>query len=578
MFSSLATPSDLPTSTCSLPLSRSLIKKSPSKLSEISRTSDKDSFKSTNNNINARAATLSKYISLQRLDSVGGVESEQSRFSYPPSKGESDSYLMGNILHSSWLQKGLTTPDSYRSEVLPGNKTNSQSFLGTSIAQVSHYLVSSFHQLTEKVSTGVIQQKSLPNHSPGLVKRETNFSMNNSQNLGEPNAHLKLVKFPDDVKRISSYTVTCIKTSIAAPKIKKTGTLQSDSVNVGDGEATVTIPVYESVTNCSSYNMQEQETVSQKRLQCDATQNFMKAQSEKCASLSLCTSRSTEMDQCKTMSCLSDDDDDYESVACSDDCCSEVNSTFLASTDGFSDHTATTDDEWSDSECNFVDDTDSENGFCTWDRFTSNRTPWTCGLYRKQDYSSKLCQQSCVTSSQSFSDGSDIEFKEKNVQLPEHRKKHDAQFHSVNESELTDVMSRPTCLNSNISFILGWPDNNGYDSDDEDSLFSCSDSENCRFEDDDNTTSFSNGSSSCQLWDYFANRNNPLSSAISDICPSSLKKDRNTRRSRTSSAKEGKSNSEEILYKAPSKVCYNHVIQSVKVFSLRPLEINYCFR
>ena len=578
-FSSIFT-STQSDSTCSLPLTSSEIKKSRSIFPQISKTSDLDYNRITNNNLKASAVTSSpKFISLQRLDSVGGTMSEPSRFSYPPSKGETDSYLMSNLLQSSWLQKGLS--DSHDSTILP-RKTNSQTFLGNSFSQVSHYLMSTLHRLTEKVATGVVRPTNLSNHSSNLVSRETNFPMDKLQKFGESDSHLKLIKLPDDVKHITSYTVTCVKPSTAASNAKKLGTFQSEPVCessvFSESQTGITKVLSTSDTNCSEFVMREHENPLKGDLQSDSTLNFSRSHIDiDCPAIPLCTSHPADNDQDETMRCVSlnscsSDDDDYKSVS-EDDCCSESNFSFSASAENFSEHSATTDDEWSDSECKVIDDTDSDNGFCPWDRLTSNRTPWTCGQFRKAQSKDKSGQLPFEPFAQPGHDELDVEFEKDEVKPMKHRNSN-VQFLPVYKSELKDTVSRPACSNSDISFILGWPDDNGYDSDDEDNLSWCSEPERCEFDSCAESCTFTDstaccqnqcstgakeatvGNNPCRLWDYFANQCNPLSSmasAISDLCPSSPRKDKTVRRARVPSDRDNPTDFEGV-YKAPSKV------------------------
>ena len=588
LFSSLSTPRDLHSSTCSLSISSSAIKKSASKLTDLDKTSNQDCFRIYSDNSNTRTPSLSRFISLQRLNSVGGTDFEPNRFSYPPSKGETDSYLMGNILHPSLFLKGL--PEYHRSEI-PPCETNQQSFLGNKISQVGNFLVSTLHNMSEKVSTPVLYPTAFHTSSSGVVRRETSYPMEDSQSLKEFDSETKLVRLSRDVKPISLNTVTCARAADAASNAKKLAPLSSDLnankyTNTSDGDATAPMPQSNKI--CMEKNISQQDAASDSIPSYGEATKLPVPQCVDCFVKPLCTSYSVKSDRdqnvCAAASneCLFGNKDCtiYKFETFCDDCCSEA-SFASKSTDDFSYHSASTDDEWSNSECNFDDETDSESS--QWERLTSFRTPWTCEQYhRKQNNSRKSDNPVSYSLPQSSSDQS-IKFEEDTLtasgRTSKRKKRHSFEFHSVDENQLKDPVTRPACLNSNISFILGWPDDSdGYDSDDEDDFSWFDDTEDREFvssgeprpvventhgcqsmqcEVGDGGSSTSSCSNSCRLWEYFTNSHNPLSNIVSTISPGKEKECKRSRNSSVTEKTETKTDNNQAkddFYKTPSKV------------------------
>ena len=503
---------------------------------------------------------LSKHFSLQRLDSVGGLDFDQNRFSYPPSKGETD--IMGNILQAAMLNQAM--PHSPVATSVP----NVHSIMEYGISQVSGCIASAF----ERVRSGL--SSTVPKHSDisVLCQSPRLFQRNKMQNFGDSSASTKSSdkQLCDTSKCLPVNTVNCVKHCYVAPNVKKMGSRLSDPLFSFSSSPQEQVNSHETKLDVNN-------PPSVKVIDSNAPRGNVKCETVALSPVSdIIESDNSEVHTIQpgqSTSLLevyvSEEDEDLDvecrSPSCAVDSCSEASCLSSTCSETCSNYSDSSDDEMSYESENNCDDTDSDNEFCQWDRLTSGRTPWTCSLYKKQTSFRKESQRnsnSTVNNAEPRSQNKKTSFQIVSAD-PDEEDSFSVEFDVGDDSPHTASVSRPTCMNSSISFILGYLDKDGYDSDVEDCESWCSESEasvlnsHCFDEAElpsnptkhENSNAEKHTKSSCKLWDYFVNKQNPLTSLslpTFESCSISQAAKKTSLKSRT--------DLEDTSYKAPSKV------------------------
>ena len=458
---------------------------------------------------------LSKFVSLQRLDSVGGVESSN--------QADTNRYFAGSRFQSALLRLAM-----------PHIKTLSVS---TSLSETAESQASRSHFM----STVYRLKKSVA----GVVSRVSKAS---SLNLMQSNSSSVLgsvgtscsghVPRPCSVKQYSCVALT--PTTVNDMNIMSehlptdspttfdsatqgVGVQENDSLDASDSLNTSTFNSFRDASVPNSIQAPKADDVFQSAFCATAPNNTQTDIFPVC------------LPQSSDVFCGSPNS--FQNSECFSDARSEVESLCGKLTES----SCSSEDYFSDSEC----EADTDQELCQWERITSCRTPWTC---KKLNNTRSTTNE---TVNRNLNVQGDINA---GMQAREMQKMSPVfdDFGSVD-----DILSstRPRCANSNISNILGWSDDeNGYESDDDWSW--CSDDSRMDSKDkvlseQNETLPFDNDENhSCALWKYFEKQSNTLSFSCSFFSKqSSLKSNENLPHSEASFDKE------EDRVKIPSKVC-----------------------
>ncbi|CAK8680054.1 unnamed protein product [Clavelina lepadiformis] len=506
---------------------------------------------------------ISKRFPIQRLDSVGGVEIEQSRFSYPPTK-QLDEYFTGNLLQSANqvnqnLEKvAFSSKDKVElCSRVPTDFVGMGSLMVKSLCKAPCKLTGNFTSLPGDLDTaGLFHDCSISQEM--FAKQPKENILPSLSKMLPPQACLACLHVSCAGSCSSAVSVISdVPNHLSCSKIQSSSGGEMFAVNYDSKEQEITImssnclkelqiqsdqrtpednkQVYFTETNNSFFSTSN--GIDKSRDEFSNTEFIDRRKNPVVATLLGYESESdSDADSDISTSSVCDTDEDY--LSSDDELESDENN---SKNDLGSDTCFEQDDE---SGCPVSEEGTDSDDFSLWDRITSGRGSWTClrNFSRRPHHNSVPSSDdksgaNCLSDNDTSANTNSINpiclnstdcIKEPSIdscygssELTSHS--------SESDDETENTVSRPHCENSQISFILGWSDPDSedeqetdQDNDDVFSTNSCSEtslplSSRCGLWSSESYNSFSASeetvdsstpntpscSESAKLWDYF---------------------------------------------------------------------------